>query len=195
MPNEINPYIPWATPGCHTDFPLLHYTIVSSQCTMNKGTIHINQVRSKSSVIYTENPPLSPSLQRESVNKSLSRQLRAVPLISFSRLERNLQEWPLQGASSFNLPNSGLKESTAIRSMCQRAPMPSHLSMLEDQKQTHMPQNMGSLIQQIFVEYEYLPRGGQTLGKQRWIKPYHFPPGFHTVATHKPKHACESGWY
>lgn len=120
---------------------------------MNKGTIHINQVRSKSAVIYTENPPLSPSLQRESVNKSLSRQLRAVPLISLSRLERNLQEWPLQGASFFNLPNSGLKESTAVRGMFQRAPMPSHLSMLGDQEQTHVPQTMGSLIQQIFLEY------------------------------------------
>ena len=87
------------------------------------------------------------------MNKSLSRQLRAVPLISLLRLERNLQEWPLQTASFFNLPNSGLKESTAVRSMCQRAPMPSHLSMLGDQEQTHVPQTMGSLIQQIFVEY------------------------------------------
>lgn len=105
-----------------------------------QGTIHINQVRSKSLIIYTENLPY---LQRESTNKGLSRQLRAVPLIPLSRLERGLQGWPLQEAFFFDLPYPGLKASTAVRGMhhshSQRTFMPSSLSMVEDRVESMLP--------------------------------------------------------
>lgn len=100
--------------------PLLHYIIVSLATYCEQGTTHINQVRSKSVVIYTENPPLSPLRQRERTNKGLSHQPRTTPSIPLSRLERDFSRaWPLQEASFFSLSNPGMKGRLAVRRMHQ----------------------------------------------------------------------------
>lgn len=101
--------------------PLLHYIIVALATYCEQGTTHINQVRSKSVVIYTENPPLSPLRQRERTNKGLSHQPRTTPSIPLSRLERDFSRaWPLQEASFFSLSNPGMKGSLVVRRMHQR---------------------------------------------------------------------------
>lgn len=144
--------------------PLLYYIIVSPAMYCEQGTIHVNQIRSKSVVIYTENPSLSPQLQRESTNKGLSRQTRTAPLIPLSRLERDFQEdvYCKKSPSSIS-PTRGWKEAlqSGERSAArERAFMPSSLSEVGDWVERSFPQILCTLTWQIFVEYHYLPRIG-----------------------------------
>lgn len=125
-PDEINPYFSASLAVTQT-VSLLHYSIISLATHCEQGTSHINQVRSMSVVMYTENPPLSPELQWESTNKGLSRQFRTVPLIPLPKLEGDSEEdGRCKKPPSWISPAQGWKQAFTVRGMrcIQRTSMP-----------------------------------------------------------------------